>query len=161
MNIQIREGNLGDLEQIQKLSQLLFIKEQKEYDNYYDINWPFSETGVNSFTKQFSDSDKKVFVAEIDSEIVGYLAASLRIDDEYRSIKNEILRIAELNDMMVLEEYRSQGIGALLVDEFKKWAKINNADRIMVLASSPNARGIEFYKKQGFEIFEVGLKKDL
>jgi len=46
------------------------------------------------------------------------------------------------------------------VNAFEVWAKENGAGRITVLASSPNLRGIEFYKKQDFEIFEVGLKKD-
>ncbi|AKM81945.1 MAG: GCN5-like protein N-acetyltransferase [Berkelbacteria bacterium GW2011_GWE1_39_12] len=161
MNIQIRSGKIEDLGEIQKLSHLLFVKEQREYDSLYDTDWPFNETGIDFFKKQLTDKNRKVFIAETGGNIIGYLAASIRSDDEYKNTKNEVLKIAEINNTIVLEEYRSRGIGTQLVDDFKKWAKENNADRIMVLASSPNLKGIDFYKKQDFEVFEIGLKKDL
>lgn len=97
---------------------------------------------------------------EIGGKIVGYLAAKIYTDDEYKKDGKD-LRIAQIDSLMVLDEYRSQRIGTKLVDTFETWAKENGAGRITVLASSPNVRGIEFYKKQSFEIFEVGLKKDI
>lgn len=157
MDIIIRTGKIEDLEQIQKLNQLLFIKEQKEYDQFYNIDWPLSEEGEEYFRKQLTTEDRKIFVAEIDDKIVGYLGALSKIDNEY--INN--LKIAEIDNFMVLEEYRSQGIGVKLSVAFEEWAKSIRVKRLIVLASSPNVRGIDFYEKQGFEIFEVGLKKEL
>lgn len=153
----IRAGKIEDLEQIQKLNQLLFIKEQKEYDSLYNIDWSLSKEGEEYFHKRLTEDGRKVFVAEINNKIIGYLAASSRIDNAYRNN----LKIAEIGDVMVLEEYRSQGIGAKLSAAFEEWAKSIGVKRLLVLASSPNERGIDFYKKQGFKIYEVGLKKDL
>lgn len=157
MDIQIRPGKIEDLEQIQKLDQLLFIKEQKEYDSLYNIDWPLSKEGEEYFRKRLTEDGRKVFVAEIDNKIIGYLTSSSRIDNNYQNN----LKIAEIENVMVLEEYRSQGIGAKLLAAFEEWAKLIGAKRLLVLASSPNERGIDFYEKQGFDIFEVGLKKEL
>ena len=157
MDIIIRTGKIEDLEQIQKLNQLLFIKEQKEYDQFYNIDWPLSMEGEEYFRKELTEENRKIFVAEIDGKIIGFLSALSKINNEY--INN--LKIASIDSLMVLEEYRSQGIGAKLLAAFEEWAKLIGAKRLLVLASSPNERGIDFYKKQGFDIFEVGLKKEL
>lgn len=156
MNITIRPGKIEDLKQIQKLSQLLFIKEQKEYDPWYNTDWPFSKEGEKYFIKELTGEKLKLFVAEDNGKIIGFLSTSSKIEKEYK----KGLKIAQIDSLMILEEYRSQGIGTKLINEFKKWAESIKAERLIVLASSPNARGIEFYKKQGFDIFYFGLKID-
>lgn len=155
--IKIENGNIKNLSEIQKLNQLLFVKEQKEFDPKYDTNWPYKPEGIAYFTRLLNKENGVVFVAQIDEKIVGYLAASVSHDTKYI----DDLKIAELDNMFVLEEYRHQKIGTQLVEEFKKWANDMEASRLVVTASFGNDMGIEFYKKQGFKDFDLGFRIDL
>lgn len=153
----IKKATIKDLPDIQKLNQLLFIKEQKEYDAAYNINWPYEKDGIKYFTKELTEGSRVIFIAKDGEKPIGYLAASCKGSSKY--INN--MREAELENMLVLDGYRSQGIGAKLVSEFKEWAKEVNAKRVIVIASYDNEEGISFYRKQGFADFYLGLKFDL
>lgn len=156
MNIKIRKAAINDLEDIQRLNQLLFIKEQREYDEKYNINWPYENDGIEYFSKELADSDRIVFLARDDNKAIGYLAASSEQSSKY--INN--MKIAELDNMFVLDDYRGKGIGTQLVKNFKNWAKEISAERLIVTASFGNQSGIDFYHKHGFEDFDIGLKID-
>jgi len=156
--ISITKGDISNLAEIQKLNQLLFIKEQKEYDQKYDTNWPFSEAGIRYYTKELTSKDRVIFIARDNKgKAIGYLAASSKNPSGY--INN--MKVAELDNTLILDEYRSKGIGSRLVNELKKWAKEIDAQRITVLASYENKKGINFYKKQGFKEKSLELIIDL
>ena len=61
--------------------------------------------------------------------------------------------------MGVDPDYRSQGIGHMLIDEVKKWAKSQNATKLYVQAYFKNDKAIKFYKREGFG--EIGLELDM
>lgn len=155
--VTIRKAKIEDLSNIQKLNQMLFQKEQKEYDSKYNINWPYEEEGAEYFTKELKDDDRIVFIAEDKNQPVGYLAASGENDAKYIGQ----MKIAELDNMYVLDKYRGRKIGSRLVKEFIEWAKKIDAKRVVVTASCGNIKGINFYKQNGFCDFDLGLKMDL
>jgi ribosomal protein S18 acetylase RimI-like enzyme len=53
--------------------------------------------------------------------------------------------------MFVLEEFRSQGIGKLILDEIFKWFKENNIKEITLKVYSENINAIKRYEKYGFK----------
>src|SRR3990172_3772034 len=115
----IRKATIEDLEQIQQLNQLLFIKEEKDYDSLLNVEWPFEKEGEEFFKKTITDNSRATFVAEEDGKIVGYLAGKSSPGPWY---KDHCIS-AELDTMFILNEYRSSGIGSRLVKSFVVWAK--------------------------------------
>lgn len=150
-NINIRKSNINDLKSIQELNNELFKLEYNNFDSDLIISWPFEEKGKNYFIDMIKN--KIVFVAEIDNNIVGYLAGRTDIKLSYVSKKT-----AELDNMCVSNKYKRLGIGKMLISNFKKECKENHVENILVTASIKNANAIEFYKKQVFEDDALTLK---
>ena len=155
MEISVRKATLKDLKAVQELNLKLFEKEYKEYDSTLDISWPYSEEGK----KYFSEIIKKEFsaVAEADGKTVGYILGGKSGTETWRTVK----RIAELYNMLVLKEYRGKGIGTKLANLFLDWCRQNNFERIRVVSSAQNKKGIKFYKKCGFNDYDVILEAGL
>ena len=101
--------------------------------------------------------DKVTFIALLDNKIVGYLIASIQKGESYRTLK----RIAELENMLVIEKFRCLGAGGLLVNEFFKWAKSMKVSRAKVVASAENEKAISFYKKNHFVQHDITLEADI
>ena len=150
--VEIRKANINDLKEIQMLNHKLFEKEKKEFDSTLDCSWPLGEEGTQYF-KDRIEKNGLALIAEDEGKIIGYLVGAKTEIESYRE-KNSI---AELENMVVLEEYRSKGIGTKLTNEFLNWAK--NFDIIKVKASAQNKKGINFYRKLGFLDYDITLEK--
>lgn len=153
-NINIRKANISDLKQIQELNNELFKIEYANYDSDLIIEWPFTEKGTNYFIDMINN--QVVFVAEIDNNIIGYLAGTL--DKKFSYVYK---KTAEIDNIFILDKYRNTGIGTILISEFKKICKEKDVKRIIVTAASKNINAIEFYKKQGFEDKKLTLKVEI
>ena len=147
----IRKANLEDLTSIQELNNKLFDLEYNNFDDTLKVGWPFEKEGKEYFENMIEN--EIVFVAQIEDNVVGYLAGS--ICEQINYVKESF---AELDNMCLDEEYRRFGIGTLLMDEFKKYCKEKNMQNIKVTASATNNRAIQFYMKNGFEDYNVTLR---
>lgn len=103
----IKKATINNLKDIQELNHRLFEKEFTDFDNTLNLDWTFSETGEDYFIEHITDADNCVFIAIINTKIVGYLAGSLNEENSYRIPFN----CAELENMFILDTYRNQGIG--------------------------------------------------
>ena len=149
-DVLIRKATIDDLNKIQNLNNELFKLEKENYDSTLVLNWPLTEEGKNYF-KNLIINDY-VVVALIDNEIVGYLAGTINGKGSYEEIQ-----YGEINNMLVNSNYRGYGIGKKLIDSFKSHCKENNIFHLKVTASFKNTNAIEFYKKNGFEEFDLTL----
>jgi diamine N-acetyltransferase len=150
----IREAISDDWRVLQKLNNEVFLHD-KEFDDELDLNWPFSEEGVNYYKSLASGEYGKCYIAEIDKNPVGYIALGEK-DFGYRKGK-----YIELENMGVLPEYRSKGIGHKLVERAKEWAKDQKATKLYVSAYWDNKGAIKFYETEGFEPIDEGLEARL
>lgn len=147
----IRKATLEDLNEIQELNNKLFEFEFNNFDDTLKVGWPFEKEGKEYFENMLNN--EIVFVGEVEENIVGYLAGSICEEVSYITE-----RFAELDNMCIDDEYRRFGIGTLLMEEFKKYCKKKNMQNIKVTASAKNSRAIQFYKKNGFEDYNITLK---
>lgn len=154
-NIIIREASNKDLSGILSLNLDLFKKEFKEFDKSLDIKWTNSKDGRNYFSKKITNKDSFVAVATYNDEVVGYICCGI-----HRS-PIQIIKKAELENMMISEEFRGKKIGSKLAKEFFKWCKAKNIKNITVTASAKNLSGIRFYKKLGFNDYDLTLEKKI
>ena len=63
--------------------------------------------------------------------------------------------------MFIKDNLRGYGIGKRLINSFKDYCKENNIDNLIVTASSKNSNAINFYKRNGFEDFNLTLTMNI
>lgn len=151
MDIVIRKATIDDLETIQTLNNELFKLEYENFDSSLKVGWPFGIDGKKYFTDLIEN--QIVLIACAEDKIVGYLAGSINVEESYN-----IKSLAELDNMFIKEKYRKYGIGTKLFQEFKNYCRQLNIDEMKVTASAKNINAINFYKKNGFEDFDVTFK---
>lgn len=108
MLIKIRKADMDDLIKIQDLNNKLFELEYKFFDPTLNVGWTYEKVGIDYFGDMIEN--EAVFVSIIDNKIVGYLAGSIC------QISYTKTKLAELDNMFVLEEYRNHGIGLKLIN---------------------------------------------
>lgn len=153
-DILIRKANLEDLTIIQDLNNKLFELEKKNYDPTLVSEWPLTDEGKEYFEDLINNH--YVIVAVLDNEIIGYLAGTINEKGSYEEIQ-----YGEINNMLVDNNFRGLGIGKLLIDKFKQYCKDNNINNLKVVASAKNIKAIEFYKKNGFNDFDITLTTEI
>ena len=149
-NVIIRKATLEDLSTIQELNNFLFKLEKEKYDPTLVNDWPLSEEGKEYFLDLINNH--YVIVALLDNNIVGYLAGSIEEKCSYVEVQ-----YGEINNMLVKDEYRGYGIGKSLIDNFKEYCRTKDILNIKVVSSYKNKNAIEFYRKNGFEEFDITL----
>jgi len=157
MNILIREASLKDLEIIQDFNNKLCVKENKEFDQTINPEFATTESGERYFKNSIEKEERLVLIAEDNGKPIGYIVASIEHVRDFRNISN----MCEIDNMWVDEEYRSHGIGKQFMDRIKTWAKENGIGRMRVIASYKNAKGIKFYRREGFDPYDLILEMDL
>ena len=91
-----------------------------------------------------SDGNPKIFVAEIEHLVVGYVHAT-KYDLLYANSMVNTMGLA------VLEEYRHNGIATKLMDSVEEWAKNIGADAIRLTSGKEQEELHKFYSSIGFE----------
>lgn len=155
MDIRIHSATIKHLKDIQHLNHLLCIKENKEFDSTINKDFSIQKAGEEYFTKRIQNDCALIAVAE--DKVVGYLIGAIAETPQYRNVS----KLAELENMFVLEEYRSTGVGKKLVDEFIGWCKKQEASRVFVIATAQNSFAIKFYNREGFQDSSVILEKEI
>lgn len=152
----IRKAKIEELKIIQKLNHQLFLLEEK-FDPFLNMNWPFEKAGENFFKNRISGEKGVCFIAEFAGDIVGYLAGGLSDTYPYRTVK----KIVELENTLIKDEFRGQGIGEKLFKKFVDWSRSMGAERIKVKASANNSRAIKFYERIGFAPYTSELEYEI
>jgi ribosomal protein S18 acetylase RimI-like enzyme len=150
--IQVRQANASDVEAVVTLNTALFAEDAASRDPDLDQTWPKRE-GRAYFAGVLTDPHSVCYLATHDDTPVGYLVARIRPPSPLRPVT-----LAELESMYVRERYRSQGLGARLVEQFLAWASANHAHRATVTAYAANQRAISFYQRVGFQPKRLSLE---
>ena len=98
---------------------------------------------------------------EDDDKIVGYALIEERKSpyDEYDSFVED--HYAFIYELVVLPEYRIKGYGRKLMEEAQKWAKSRKLTSIELNVLSNNHSAKAFYERNGFEEYQVKLRKEI
>lgn len=149
--MKIRKARADESTILQDLNNEVFVDNVK-YDPDLVLDWAYSEAGKKYFQELVADPESICFIAEDDGKLVGYLAASPKPISYRKS------RYLEVDNMGVIPEYRSKGVGRMLMDACKKWATENNYQKMFVNSYAKNEKAVSFYQKCGFEIIDVSLE---
>jgi len=155
MEITIKTATLENLEDIIKLNHMLCIKEHTDYEITVNPYFPISQIGRDYFKERIKN--ECALVAIYNDGVIGYLVGAIIPNEHYRTIS----KIAEVENMYILEPSRNLGIGKMLMKEFEKWSKSKNTQIIRVVASVQNTDAIKFYQNTGFNDYNLTLEKKL
>ena len=98
---------------------------------------------LNCFNDEFEQTTRKYFVAVKNNIPIGYIGLFNTIDD------CNIIGIA------VLQDKQRQGIGSLLLNKAKEYARENNIKTLSIEVDTKNDKAINFYKKVGFLVTNI------
>jgi GNAT superfamily N-acetyltransferase len=129
----------------------LFAEDGGARDPFMDIGWPARE-GEAYYIDLVKDPACLCLLA---SEGKGHLIGRLRGPNALRPDAVT----ADLESLRVAAGHRRAGVGAELVAAFFAWAAENGANETRVKAFAANQGALEFYRAQGFEPFEVTLRR--
>ncbi len=91
------------------------------------------------------DPNAAVFVAERDSLVVGMCTVQMVISTA------EGGRSGWVEDLVVHNKFRGQGIGRELLAAAETWAEDHKLSRLQLLADSRNGPALDFYLSQGWD----------
>lgn len=114
-------------------------------------------------TLESCKKDAKVtnqFIYYEDDKVVGLLTCSIKREYVAGCSTN---KVAYLEGVYVLPEYRRKGIATKLIEHFKTWAKSIGCKEMASDIEVDNDVSLQFHKKCGFEVVEttIHMKKDI
>lgn len=152
--ITFRKAQIEDVPILQDLNNELFI-DNSQYDDDLILDWATSEKGQKYFTDLITNPTSFILIASDEKRDVGYIATKQKVMD-YRKSK-----YLEIENTGVIPDYRSKGIGTMLIQKCLEWAKENGFQKMYVNAYFHNLRAISFYKKSGFGETDLGLNRNI
>ena len=105
--------------------------------------------GKDSFTEVIENPEKKMLVA--------YATGVIQKRHNYRASG----KYAELESIFVEEKYAGSKLGSKLLDDFINWCKANKVDNASALVAAKNNPALNFYKKYGFETYDIVMELNL
>ncbi|HEY8935384.1 MAG TPA: GNAT family N-acetyltransferase [Cyclobacteriaceae bacterium] len=95
--------------------------------------------------KLYQKENYKLLVAEVDSNVVGFIAL------HWFDIFHSAGKIGRITAFCVEEQFRSQGIGQLLLVEAEKVFRNEGCTKMEVTSNKKRLRTHEFYAMQGYD----------
>lgn len=133
----VRPAEPGDLDSLVTLLRQLFaIEEDFQVDE---------ERQRRGLAMMLTNSRGLILVAERDGRVIGMCSGQLLISTA------EGGPALLMEDVIVDENFRSSGIGRLLVSAMAQWAGDQGAYRLQLLADRTNSSALTFYAKLGWK----------
>jgi len=109
----------------------------------------------NKIKDYFSDPDKAIFLAELDSKIVGLV--SIIILRRLNRAKPEMY----IPELVVTQDHRNIGVGSKMIAYCVDFAKKKNCYRIRLESGNTRIDSHIFYKNMGFEQSSLSFTKSV
>lgn len=131
-DVSIREATITDFEAINLL-------------NESSLGYAFDlyET-KKQLQKILKKSYYKVFVAEVNSVVIGYVHGSDYDNTFSKSLKN-------IMGISVLKSWQGKGIGKLLLNTIEEWAKEDNCSGVRLVSGLERTSAHLFYEHCGYQ----------
>ncbi len=138
----LRLATSDDIPQLCELLEILFSIEAD-----FSFDREKVERGLRLFLSD--TSSRAIFVAEDGGLILGMCSAQLTISTAQGT------PAAWIEDVVLREEARGQGLAPRLLGELEKWCLERGVTRFQILCDSQNKPAMEFYPKLGFKFTQL------
>lgn len=139
----IRKAGIDDLESVYGL---ICDLEDQELD-------PIAFEAI--YRHNINNIDTEYLVAEINRRVVGFLSIHIQ------QILHHTKKTCELQELNILPEYRSMGIGTKLMEEAEKIALQLHLEEIELTTKAFRKQAQEFYTRLGYENSHLKFVKKL
>ena len=157
MHITIRQAIFSDFEQIGKV----FSEENRFHvillPEIFQIATPIMTH--EWFDEILENADKNLLVAEHKQEIIGVILVTIENNPDDAIYK--LRRYGYIDEIIVSENYRRQGVGKLLMKEAYAWALEKGVLEIELHVWETNNSAISFYEKLGYTTLRRTMKMRL
>lgn len=157
MNLVIRSAVHSDFLALKSLGAELQEYERKIYPNRAKASDIVDQYSV-ILQREFAKGEYFIFVAEVDGKLVGYTSGCPN-DPEEDIIDTSIS--FHIDDLVVTSSLRGQGIGKKLLDHIADYAKEKGYTSIELNVLAANTEAQQFYRGQGFDDYELVLRKNI
>lgn len=151
----LREAKIEDVGALEPLV-LGMMNYHRSIDNGYKSVEEFGDISalINDWLKE---QNTKLFAAELDGQIIGYLRASINESPDY--LKEPLYGMVD--DIFVDPAKRRSGVAVLLFEKAKEWFLKRNISRVELNVHAKNPDAIALWKKLGFKDYKIRMKLDL
>jgi len=111
----------------------------------HQLGYPLSvEETTQNISAVISNEERTAFVAEYNDRIVGWINAS-------QAVMIEVMPYCEINGLVVDENFHAKGIGKLLIERIKQWAKEKGNNKLSLRCNVKRIEAHKFYSHIGFK----------
>lgn len=163
----IREYNQNDIGQIKNL--LVQLQDYIIKMDKYNLNILSPKYREEYFEYMLNDcisNEGKIFVAEYENKIAGFVAGFVQNYDERDKLDYACPKKGIVSELVVDQNFRNDGIGGLLLDKIENYFKNIKCEFIQIDVFAYTQVAEHFYKKKGYEnrmltMFKKVIHKDL
>ncbi len=139
------------------------LVELQDYERRLDPRMPAGADIADAYTALMFERCKqcggRVFVAEIDSEVVGYATILPKVRSE--DLVDGDLEYGLISDLVVIEEYRGHGLGRKLLQAAENYARSCRVAWLRIGVLAQNQLPHDLYVSAGFSPRYIELEKKL
>lgn len=150
MNLVLKHCTENDLEELLDISARTFSEAFESQNNPEDFQ-AYMKTAFSreKILGELTDPNSLFFFSQDGQDLLGYF--KLNFHDAQTEIKDPAA--AELERIYVTSEYQGMKIGQWMLEQALEIAQSKNKKYLWLGVWKKNTRAVEFYKKNGFEIF--------
>ncbi|CAN5213176.1 hypothetical protein BH09PAT2_BH09PAT2_10470 [soil metagenome] len=153
----IREYTNHDVDDVKKI-----LTELQEFERIMDPQRLHGLEVAREYLQHLltlcDESRGKIFVVEVENEVVGMVSVYIEEDTKHM---RKTRKYAYISDLMVLPQYRSEGVTKELLAAAESYAKSKNINVIQASVLSEHKDGLAGYTHNGFSQFEIVLRKHI
>ena len=142
MSITVRRARKEDAQSVGALW-LRLLKEHAALEARLAVADDASERWTNDFPHLIDDARCRVFVAERDGDLVGFITACLWESPPIFAGPQEVY----ISELYVVPQARRQRVGRRLVEAVQAWAEMLAAGRLRLGVLAANAEGQAFWER--------------
>ena len=146
--VKIRLAKIKDAEQIAKLA-MKMMREHEKFDKIFEIKKDARKTLEKWLKAVIGKRDKKVFIADDNNKIIGYIKAGINKRPDIYKVE----KMGFIYDIYVEEKYRRQGVAKLLMDNIFEWMKGKGIKYTSLYVANDNQIAASAWQKYGFKEF--------
>lgn len=157
MTIVIKECTYEDIDDSLKELWINLAQEMYELEHYTLPSESNAILWLEYIRSEILEERGFVLGAYDEHILVGFAAASYA-----RRFPMDVSeRMGAINDLYVLPKYRRKEMGSKLVNDCLEKMELGDVDSVRINLVSGNDAALELYRKLGFEVYRLSVKKSL